>query len=1420
MTSLLNQLQSLSSGGKVAHPEQTILQTLAQFDSVFGQITDDSTLRQLDKSIFNLLRINDGMLSPQCSISLANKMIKIYGKIGESTAATTISDLLNNLTPSSAIAIGRICSKLGNHCLSQLPKVISSVLTMSDEFAFQALYAMYGVYKSHANTLSQYLPQVTKYLFRFIQNTPESSQIMGFKLYKRLVYFDQTLIDNAINNSIICLHKSQTPFVRNEIYILIANCAFLRKKDDFTGAFEVIKMIPESAPQIVHKFMEMIPQESYKSNFNGFYGFLRKYAPSEIKTFISYLPATDRQNMFGIILSESKPSISQISILEGICADEGDIHSTASAALHLARSMQNTHIEFAENYFQQLATQTNSIAQFYLKSAVQILSSCFQSEEIVRANIVVAYAILREKNELAYNIRDLIEKYFENITNIRNVDNIHFMYFWSICSVLPNDLVHFDKLNGPLYQIKEHFNKIQELDEKSSCLLDSITQFYARYPETNYYDDLISYEISQINKLSDKTLYYLSELIAKANRQVLTFVSFMLTKVSNLSPGRKYLKSQINSVVLTADDVLKQSKDEIPSIQQKLAQSFINNFPLYIQNISTNDRESILESIQQESDSSKRMIMNHTILLHLVKDTKTKTMLPRHFVVSILKTLRGTDYLRLQISCEVIANALLNNLDMIEAIFKFIEMNKRAVSCLLLVAIMNIVHLPNSYLSRALLFIDERAFSHFSTPFALHAMTIALKTHPEGISKLDLSDQHVDLLSKLLHDSNSLHPIVLYFLALTYIELLPIAAKHIQGSFLSTVLAILESIKSTPYFISKELSYITTSSICKHTNQYIPIEFPKTKYHSINLIAAATEVSALQNTKLSEEDIIASLLALQVKNDQHFADCVSVILSKQELGFTISLMKSIFINNKIGNVSCNPCSKILYAFIKYMNNSFAALNYINAFPVASSLCYAIAYNSKDILKDAFSLLTKLINKFKLNQLQPQFLAIANSAFELDLSISGGFLSSFITESNLAECFNSLAKCKKYPSTYFTIACRSLSIARELKVTPDYVKQFAMFVAPMMTEIIKTAMSFIYKSGRYNEQAQFQSFVQTFYADLLSVYVFLCSLVPNLIPIKALYSFFALELSSSSDSWKAIADLDGIITILHYFSKEIDTESLQSVLSTAIYNSPLMRGQSEKQIAEIAQHLSKRENLNASAWECLTYSVINIDFKAETAGRVLDHSESAYLEIHITDITRSIFARYESKSINSEQALALSRILLAKIPKLIPAFANSVVEWSQHTANSSSLTFSLLSLCVRKSNDLDYDRISGFCIDRIQRGGLQFLGKSLVQNEEIGIQLISRGAINAAMYLAINNQQYSERFIQFLSLCYTKLDNKELAKAFLQTVVRASNNNPSVVQSCIDLLKKLTKDNELKEIWDTIEEQDRTKCVLSIMSLIH
>jgi len=143
-----------------------------------------------------------------------------------------------------------------------------------------------------------------------------------------------------------------------------------------------------SSKLVVPKFFERLSPDQIISDHKSLFDFVRKLSPSSIYEIIPFLSKKARENYFNSVLTERRPSVSQIPILKALQVDN---YTTASLAYNLTNSKVQLEQEYAISFFRSVDKETQLL---HLKNSLQHLLSEKNKYQVSIGDYILARCLI------------------------------------------------------------------------------------------------------------------------------------------------------------------------------------------------------------------------------------------------------------------------------------------------------------------------------------------------------------------------------------------------------------------------------------------------------------------------------------------------------------------------------------------------------------------------------------------------------------------------------------------------------------------------------------------------------------------------------------------------------------------------------------------------------------------------------------------------------------------------------------------------------------------------------------------------------------------------------------------------------------------------------------------------------------------
>lgn len=867
---IISEINRITSATRVLQPEQAILRCITFFDVALRKTKRKSlNIEVINNSLRALLKVCDGKLSPQCSVSISRHICDFY-KIQKSPPfEETVTEFLDHMTPASTIAIGDLCAEFGQR---KIEIVLRSITSLKLQIArYENLYALHRIFKSYQsynNAISKYAYQVYQLVVKNFFSFHLSCYIISFKLLRALVKNDLYLCPLSIGFSELILKQNNiSQFVKNEAIKLAATAALCSNDSD---AFKILLKINQicdsktvssnsnsgsssqnssnslsnlslfNSKSVVTKFFERLSPDQIISDHKNLFNFVRKTSPSSIFEIAPFLSRKVREEYFSKLLIERNPSPAQISIMKAL---QIDTCSTASLAYHLINSKNPQDQEYVVTFFRTIDRETQLL---YLKNSFQHILTEKNQKEVIYGDYILARCLIERVGTDEQCIKECLK-----VLNERK------MYqnpmFWHLMSFYDNSS-KFGNTNSQIEQnsIGFHFvvqeNMIESafkvaLSSSNALLIESLLLYFSKHPNDcwdKHIQTIMKYASSNLKLLTNRCILALIDLCVALRRKEKEsnnnsqrlddgtcniFVPFFVQRFMKEPPNPHFYSTLVTKPMILFTDHLnliprsaqtKSASTTFISEKQQVSRKIALMFADLYDTISDDaTKQTLVKNL-----AATVSIESHALLLQLVKSKKIKLN-----VDSFLPLLTGNDFLRVELTSEIIS--FLN--PPIDKVYKFVKSfpTTSPIPFLFLSSIFcnSLIENPevpssDSYLNQ---FISLFDFSVLSTNlFSLHCLSALLISKSVEIIALEIGTNFLTTILSLVNCKAALQPLFLILICEVFVNILPLLSVNLIGNkeMCALVLSIVESVKGCTYESAKEMYYQISTACLAYAPQF------------------------------------------------------------------------------------------------------------------------------------------------------------------------------------------------------------------------------------------------------------------------------------------------------------------------------------------------------------------------------------------------------------------------------------------------------------------------------------------------------------------------------------------------------------------------------------------------------------------------
>lgn len=599
-------------------------------------------------------------------------------------------------------------------------------------------------------------------------------------------------------------------------------------------------------------------------------------------------------------------------------------------------------------------------------------------------------------------------------------------------------------------------------------------------------------------------------------------------------------------------------------------------------------------------------------------------------------------------------------------------------------------------------------------------------------------------------------------------------------------------------------------------------------------------------------------------------------LDGRKLTYWVSTVQRILLGNSLfSNIEIEPNSTVKKCFLSIclmlLPHIAAQKNLTTAFldDIISSASHSTETDRIDLQEAAFPVLQRVIELFNdrfsedggriLDLYTSQFSQAVKVGFELNLAVSGGFLSTylvFITDSLnndsencstvLTDYLNGIKECKQRTPAYYSLATHLCEIYRKYSNVATVIHDFLITLIPIYADVFFKAAKLWKNKNSWKELSSFRTFASSFYSELLPAFAWLESIYfekEMIVDPEILLSFCIIELENrnNSESWLIDGAFHTLPMIIECFGSKLKTELIEIVLTVSLSSIK----ENDKYLTDFgniilntSKILNQNEEHNSLRLILLsilfqTFSYNDLFYISSALGNILksDMVVKSLVE-YIPSLSRLVIDNLLlNKKIPENEALSLISLIIHHSPSIFGYLSEIILQRTSTTPNdglpiSSEFALNVLKIGLPISNSsIPLRLISEFSIKMFKRCGMMLIGKALIEKPDIGFALLSQGTAKAAFLLAEKDTNNSNAYFRFIQLCLTSslnVDNQDFRLAFAKSVFNLSvkvlcshgTNLPqghqivSVCVQTINVVKEIVGVDELNKMFNCLNLKEK------------
>lgn len=1457
MEAILDKINELGQHKNLIPAEQVIMTTIREIDPFLKKSISDDLADKLFSALLSLYSINKGEISMQCGIYIASKIIRLF----EISQVPKFWDIINMSietgTQTSIISTGFICRKVGVHNTSQLPRFIEYCLKIQPP-NYATIYAIRSALKAGEKIVSQFSLPTYELLKKFLPTLKSNCILISLKLLRTLLKIPPITVTQILDCVNLVMKHKDNAVIKNEISLVIARCAYLpfstvdikkrfetsewsigvlkleSQTIDLESAFLILSKFTQIFDLSVDHFLNLLGSEMISMNHLQLFNFIRAKCPEVVKNLIPMLPADLRFSYFREVSNEPI-SAEQLKTLTILSPDDGCINETAGIALLLATSDDKKARNASLDFFSKLATTHPLLALPYLHSSLVLLAQPPERNPRIlrdlKGNATVAITILNHLPDAQTGImqnQQILDQLLSDVFKKPRVTSYRFIFSFALMSYLPPEQVSLYEENSKKavdfaisYFLKKDDTKPPKM---TRSLLKSIFSFRSKFQNEEQNKKLLDVAISFQQALPFSVISDLCQIIQKSP---LAFngTKLILDFAASVQPSVELVNEYIKRPLPTSKDLVcvRWTTSYEQAKHDRFLRRLINRFPSLVDDCSLEDQKKLIAQLMKS--------ITTTYLLILMNLSDKVSILPPKFPLILLKHLENKNAMIVQCVSECIARHLSVNQQSFIDVMSFALKGRNQSNCILLNSIFNNMQLSAAYINQSLLAIDALSKNVRTMAMAIHALSSLLMTHQMQLSSVKLASNQFSILYEALNTPTSLQPLPLHMMGECYGCLIEAFSSEIKSNFTLFIELILRTIESTPTDYAREVYFESSQAIYTFANSisYLaPLYYPQSRSSpaSLQLTSCAAYSDYLKFLTKNDvlniniEELVPKLLALlQRTSDErasNFFISLAALMKEKDISFWIATIKRVLITCSLlkgTNFTIEPtpevketCLKVATCIVPNIANEFK-LHTEHLDDLISSVCRATETDRVKLQEAAFPTLEKVISLFKgritdegqriLDLYDSQFSMAVKVGFDVNLSVSGGFLINYLTFNTdnmdkdpencsaiLVVYLDGLNKCQQRTESYFSIATHLCTVARKYPPLCDLLQRFLTTLSPIFFDLVTKEMQLWNPSSDWRTLSHFRSLAQSFYAELLPAFVWLQKVTEtSSVDIEVLVSFILLELTNGKENWIMHAAFEALPVAIDAFGSKLSPSLLTLSIQASKTYYQKFAGQkvNKRKLSKDFNDFSNFEFNYSDDMKNETDSIddtflnlILVSTRQITADVKYDEVRENLMSTALNDLrifSDEIFANLiqkDERNILSKYSFTIFEYFLKQKEDEIKIIALVVLLFSHSPSVINSCICSIMSndkfsvefrieivkrglLLSPKSAPLPLEIINRFCIKNFKKGAMHMIGLMLVKRSDIGLALLADGAAKASFLLSCVEKGNCRAYLRFIQL---------------------------------------------------------------------
>ncbi|OHS99695.1 hypothetical protein TRFO_08346 [Tritrichomonas foetus] len=1087
------------------------------------------------------------------------------------------------------------------------------------------------------------------------------------------------------------------------------------------------------------------------------------------------------------------------------------------------------------------------------------------------------------KQRLIETNREALTNILKSLTDNQKIIGVQLQDYFMILSTLPDNFVNIEFVNQQLQILLDKIKKMMHTDEKNrkipSRLIEFCILFLSTHPNIQSTSQFIESVFQLASSLSNVALLGLIQLLTKiqTNETLLTSAAFFyLSKLLTMSFPLPYIKKRCPGLMRQPEDFyLKQKAPPVGRSplffveESVLSTKLCDLLPVLFSQLSESSVTKFLNTLIKNGSK----ITSVMIILALYQNENSKKRIPETFIDQLLKISNPDNNIRCQIVCDAIAIHAATHLKTVKNIMTFLQKCKPTTACFISASVAKYTKLPDKEIINLLKSAEQKLKDPQTVNYALHYIGTLYEAKSVELVTLCDGDQQLQIFFNLLNSSTALTTHTMSMISFCIERLLPVLLPFLHNESTQAMMRmIMNAFSQSPVHFSKQFFHYIYRQVIAFSPDValkIHIKYPESNQTPIELkLATCGSLADLSKVQKLPDlfDLIPQLMVLLQRTKDERVDKFIVAIAKSfdEQNFSPEKMTQYFrLAKKI--LSSNAAPGFGEATVE--PNTFvksSALHIIQALlpmlasrkplltecldDLMTSTIRAIETTKIELHAIAYPILNMVIEKFRytkdtegqhrlLELYESQFSIATRFAFPASVDVSSNFLVSYLDfyfdeYLNNQQSFlmlldgyvNGLQHVLDKTNGFFSVSSRLCILARDSSAICDHFISFLSTLTPIFSQLVLDSIKLRSTKADWEDVSKYRATISPFYHNLLPSFVWLHKTFPtqnNVIDVNTMVSFFLLEMTISSESWRINAAFAAIISIFNYYPDKIAIQMLSLIMFACVdvvkKNSQLL-GPLIPQFLLYASRMLQKTEVYSDIWNCLCNILFKGTCDAEALGLLIKNAQHDGLSVKFAGF---IVSQVKSKHFSEDEGIALMTILYETAPAAIPAIVKRICS----TKMSESIKFKMQSLrraLIRSGTRESFDKAAFFVVKHFEQGGMEFASQILVRNPTLGVELLARGAANAAVVAIDESIDKAIECIRFLQLAVSCLKSEptfavEAIKASIHAIAKWAGDRKrgkEVVSESSILVQQADKidPSSSKKAYDEVTEEDKSGAI--------